>query len=267
MIFPDYFADVAKEMRLRSASIRRDFASHRPSAGRNREDLVARFLEEHLPKQFFVDNGLLISPSGYFSNQADVVVVDHLRNAPLHGSRPEKLWPIEAAYALFEVKTHLSPDDMADAVQKCRRFKTLERQFLLAPGGPRNRESIFVLWAYDSPTPTTAKANLIAALAGVPRAEQPDFVIVPDRFVARGGEYLELARLGQPESPHRRALRGKHGPNLSALLPEVVEMDDLGENSLTAWYIWFDSWLRHAGPRLCDPIRYLPPDKTWGQKV
>lgn len=266
-ILPDYFADVAKQMRLQSEVIRRDFASHRPSAGRNREDLVAGFLTEHLPKQFFVDGGLLITPSGYFSSQADLVVVDHLRNSPLHASRPEKLWPVEATYALFEIKTHLSPSDIADAVTKCRRFKMLERQFLATPEGPRNRESLFVLWAYDSPTPTTAKANLIAALAGVPRSEQPDFVIVPDRFVALGGEYLLLSKLGQPDSPYRRALQDQHGSDLSALLPETLEVNDLGENSLAAWYIWFDSWLRHAGPRLCDPVRYLPMDKIWGHRV
>jgi hypothetical protein len=214
MIIPDYFADVAKEMRLRSASIRRDFSVHRPSAGRNRENLVATFLREHLPKQFHVDNGLLISPSGYFSSQADLIVVDHLRNAPLHASSPEKLWPVEAAYALFEIKTSLSPADIGDAIEKCRRFKALDREFLQTAQGPNIRSSLFVLWAYESPAVATVKNNLIAALAGVPRSEQPDFVIVPDRLVVRAGEYLELCRLGQPNSPARRALLEQHGPDL-----------------------------------------------------
>jgi hypothetical protein len=266
-ILPDYFADVAKEMRLRSASIKRDFASHRPSGGRNREDLVARFLEEHLPKQFGVDTGLLISPSGCFSSQVDLVVVDHLRNAPLHASRPEKLWPIESAYVLFEVKTQLTPTNIADAVKKCRRFKTLDRQFLVGRDEPRTRDSLFVLWAYESPATTTAKDNLKAALSGVPRNEHPDFVIIPDRLVARGGSYLEISRLGQPASPYRTELHSKHGSDLSALMPEDVEVDDFGENSLAAWYVWLDSWLRHAGPRASDPLRYLPPVKNWGKRV
>lgn len=266
-ILPDYFVDVANELRLRSDSIRRDFATHRPSAGRNREDLVARFLDDHLPKQFLVQSGLLISSTGYFSNQADLIIVDHLRNAPLHAASPEKLWPVEAAYAMFEVKTHLSPSDIADAVKKCRSFKKLERQFLQTPEGPRNSDSLFVLWAYESSAPATAKANLSEALAQVPRQEQPDLVVVPHRLVARAGSYLELSRLGHPESPYRRELQEIHGADLSALLPEIVEVDDLGENSLTVWLVGFDSWLRHAGPRLCDPGRYLPPEKIWGTKV
>jgi hypothetical protein len=265
--FPEYFADVAREMRVRSASIRRDFATHRGSAGRNREDLVAQFLSEHLPTRFKIDTGLVISPAGYFSNQADLVVTDQLRNAPLHASRPEKLWPVESVYALLEVKTQLSPTEIRDSLAKCRRFKTLDRQFLISAEAPANQSSLFVLWAYDAPAALTAKANLIEALSSVPVNERPDLVVVPDRFVVRCGEYLELSALGQPESPYRRALHQQHGPDLSKLVPECVDVYDLGENSLTAWFVWFDSWLRHAGHRSCDPIRYLPPDVSWGKQV
>jgi hypothetical protein len=229
--------------------------------------LVQTFLRDHLPGQFQVDKGLLIAPNGYFSNEADLLVVDHLRNSPLHASRPERLWPVEAAYALLEIKTQLSPRDIADGVHKCRRFKTLQRNYLVGPDQPRIKSSLFVLWAYDSPATETAKSNLAEAIAEIPRAEQPDFVVVPDGFVARSGEYLELSRLGQPGSAHRERLHQVHGPDLGSLLPEPLEVYALEDNSLAAWYIWFDSWLRHAGPRLCDPLCYLEPQKIWGRKV
>lgn len=269
MDLPTYFADVAKVMRLRSAAIRRDFASHRPTAGKNREDLVQAFLIDHLPAQFLVTSGLLIDNKGYFSNQADLMIVDHLRNAPLHGSGAEKLWPVESAYALFEVKTLLSPSEIEDAVAKCRRFKTLNREFLEVPDGERQRlkSSLFVLWAYDSPKAETVRSNLLTALSGVPRSEQPDFVVVPSMLVASGGEYLELGRIGQPDSLFRQQLHEKHGPDLSMLLPDPFDLYDLGENSLAAWYVWLDSWLRRAGPRLNDPVTYLPAEKTWGRVV
>ena len=182
MIFPDYFSDVAKEMRLRSKMIRRDFAIHRPSAGANREQLVKDFLVEHLPKRFIVDTGFLITPSGQFSKQADILVLDGLSNAPLHTSQPNRLWPAESAYALVEVKTKLSPSDITDSVAKCRRFKTLEKKFLKIREDQRISTSLFVLWAYDSPAPSTVKKNLLKAIGSVPIAEQPDFVIVPDRL-------------------------------------------------------------------------------------
>ena len=267
MTLPEYFADVAKEMRAKSAAIRRDFASHRLSAGENRQDLVERFLVEHLPKRFGVSTGLVISHDGLFSNQADLVVVDDQNNAPLYAEARNKLWPVEAVYALIEVKTSLTPSDLSDAIAKGRRFKALKRNFCQGGALQQNADSLFVVWAFDSPSPSVFKTNVLRALTGVPRPEQPDFFVVPDRLVARSGGYLELSKLGQPGSPHRRELEGRYGGNLVSLLPDAAEVDDLGENSLLSWYVWFDSWLRQSSSRLTDPLKYLPPGQVFGQRM
>ena len=254
-------------MSCKSKAIRRDFASHRSSAGTNREELVERFLVEHLPKRFGVSTGLIISHEGRFSNQADLVVVDDQNNAPLYSNSPNKLWPVEAVYALIEVKTQLNPRDMTDAISKGRRFKSLRRAYCETRSPQQIQESLFVIWSFESPCPQTLKANFIEALSEVPRAEQPDLVVVPDRLVARSGSYLELARLGQPDSPYRRNLHSQYGADLSSLLLDSVEVSDLGTNSLLAWYVWFDSWLRQAGTRFSNPIDYLPEGRNWGKDV
>src|ERR1022692_2002382 len=141
MTLPEYLADVAKAMQVRSESIRRDFAAHRPSDGGNLENLVREFLVEHLPKRFSVDTGLVISSEGRFSNQADLIVADGLRNAPLYPRDPNKLWPVEAVYALLEAKAYLSPTELADAVKKGRRFKTLKRSLLETAEPPETTSS------------------------------------------------------------------------------------------------------------------------------
>jgi len=266
VVLPDYLADVAKEMRAKSTSIRRDFATHRLSAGENREDLVERFLVEHLPQRFGVSSGMVISHNGAFSNQADLVVVDALNNAPLYGASRNKLWPIEAVYSLIEVKTSLSPSELKDSIAKGRRFKTLPRRYCEGGQGQRVTDSLFVIWAFDCPSPETIKDNISAALAGVPSNQQPDFVVVPDRVLATGGSYLETSKLGQPGSPYRTQLHHQHGPDLSSLLPTMQVMD-LGENSLLVWYLWFDSWLRQAGSRLTTPTAYIPADRIYGNLV
>lgn len=265
MALSEYLADVAREMRAKSAAIRRDFASHHLSAGENREDLVERFLSDHLPKRFGVSTGLVISHDGLFSNQADLVVVDDQNNAPLYGTTRNKLWPVEAVYALIEVKTTLTPSALSDAITKGRRFKSLQRRYCDSGTPQRISDSLFVIWAFDSPSPSVVKANILEALSEVPRSEKPDLIVVPDRVVVRSGSYLELSRLGQVGSPQRLQLEALHGGNLSQLLTELVEVGDLGENSLLAWYIWFDSWLRQAGTRLTNPVAYLPPDQIFGQ--
>ena len=179
MSFPEYFADVTQQLRIQSTTIRRDFASHRGSAGANREDLVHKFLSAHLPSRFGVDTGLLICRDGQFSKQADLIIVDSLNNAPLHGSSPNRLWPIEAVYALIEVKTVLTPTEITDAIEKCRRFKALNRSFVeTREWNQPLQESLFVLWAYDSASPQTTKQNLLKAIQEIPRREQPDLIIV-----------------------------------------------------------------------------------------
>lgn len=267
MVLPDYLADVAKEMRAKSASIRRDFASHRLSAGENREDLVATFLRGHLPQRFGVGSGLVISGAGLFSNQADLLITDAFNNSPLYGSSSHQLWPAEAVYSLIEVKTTLNLPEIKDSIAKGRRFKALQRQFTDAGNGQRIRDSLFVIWAFDCPSIETLKANIESELASVPRQEQPDFVVVPDRVVAQSGSYLELTVLGQSGSAHRAALHSAHGANLSSLLPQPLRVYDMGENALLAWYVWFDSWLRQAGVRLTTPMAYLPPERMYGRLV
>ncbi len=267
MILPEYLSDVARDMRSKSVAIRRDFASHRLSAGENREDIVAEFLEHHLPRKFGVSSGMVISHDGVFSNQADLVVVDELNNAPLYGFTRNKLWPAEAVYALIEVKTTLHPAELTDAIAKGRRFKSLKRRFCEAGQVQRIVDSLFVIWAFDAAAPSTVKANLLAALADVPRSEQPDLIVVPDSFVARAGSYLEISKVGQAGSSCRNQLHSQHGIDLELLFPEPVEFCELGENALMAWYVWFDSWLRQAGSRLTDPVAYLPPDQIFGRIV
>lgn len=270
-VLPEYLADVTREMAFKSASIRRDFAHHRLSAGEHREDLVKNFLQGHLPKRFGVSSGFAISTEGMFSSEADLLVVDHQNNAPLYPHNRKSLWPVEAIYALIEVKTYLSRTELKNAISKGRKFKSLQRQFCQVFEQPsqtqRIEDSLFVIWAFEAPDPQKLKSNLIELLSNVSVNEQPDFIIVPERLVAQSGSYRELAELGQPGSDHRRKLEEQYGQDLSGVLPEPVQVYDFGENALSAWYIWFDSWLRRAGDRFTDPILYLPPDKIWGNRV
>ena len=269
MVFPDYLGDVAQEMARKSEAIRRDFGRHRQSAGDNREDLVGDLLRGILPKRFGISTGLIFSGTGMFSNQADLIVVDELNNAPLYPDKSNQLWPVEAVYALIEVKTHLNPSDIDDSVRKGRNFKSLTRRFSDDHESQSRKidDSLFIIWAFESPEAVTVKKNLTEALSTVPVDEQPDFIIVPDRLVVQAGQYRRVARLGQPNSEYRRNLEAQHGQDLSSMLGQHAEVYDLRENSLMAWYVWCDSWLRRAGPRVTNPLSYLPSGKQWGTVV
>lgn len=262
----DYYANMAAQMQAASNGLAQHFATHRPSSGANKEKIVADFLSKHLPSKFGIETGLLITSNGEFSNQADVIIVDHSYNAPLYGSYDSRLWPVESAFALVEVKSNLSPKELSDSVKKCVKFKKLERKFG-DPTLPRISESLFVIFGFSSAEPKRLKTNIEAAIKDVPPEERPDLIIVLNKVVACCGQYLELTKLGQATSPYRTALMIQQGgPDLSSLLSNV-EVLSLGENSLLVGLIYLDSWLRHAGSRQFDPINYLPLDMVFGQLV
>ena len=193
-----------------------------------------------------------------FSREADLVVYDRPNNSPLYPEAEKKLWPVEGIYALIEVKTQLSPRDLQNAVEKVRKFKRLQRKFMVTKSGQYITDSLAIIWSFNSSEPSTFKGDLLKVLASVPAGERPDFVVVPDSIVAKSGQYLELSRLGQENSIHRKQHQAQYGTDLSPLLPDIAEVDDLGQNALHVWYVWFDSWLRQAGHRFPNPIEYLP---------
>lgn len=267
MDVPKYFADIAQELERKSQAIRRDFASHRGASGSNRESLIAEVLRAYLPQDLGIDTGLITSADGQFSNQADLIITGSSWNTPLYPTGPNRIWLVESVYVLIEVKTSLNTTELADAINKCRRFKSLPRHFSDAPVIPQIKESLFVIWSYESPSSETLKANLRNALSSVPVEEQPDFVIVPGQLVATSGHYRELSTLGYPNSDYRRELQGKYGPCLERLDFDPIQLMECKHDSLLVWLIWILSWLKRAGPRNSELFAYLPPDKVWGRKL
>lgn len=266
MSLPNYFADASKHLQHELERIRRFFASHKPTAGENREGLVAEFLKQHLPGRFAVSSGLVLSSEGQFSNQADVLITDGVFNAPLFQNQSQPLWLIEAVYALLEVKTLFSPTTFADSLSKCVRFKKLVRRFsdlrhqLIA-------ESLFVLWAFEGPSPEIVKKTMLEQIKDVPRELHPDFVVIPGLLVARGGHYFELSKLGQPGSSHRNQLLQRVGGDVSSILGQGLEVGGVGEHALLVFLIWFSSWLQAAGERGAPLQQYLPEGSVYGKLV
>lgn len=266
MTIDEYFSQVSMEMQQQSNRIRESFKSHRPTAGTNREALIAKFMEKHLPKSFGVGSGLVMSAEGIFSNQADIVIYDQLLNSPLHADLPENLFTVESVYGLVEAKTNLTPSELSDSISKCRRFKGLERQFLPGPSVPKIKDSLFIIFAFKAAKPKKVKETLLEVISDVPVAERPDFIVVPGSFVVHAGQYFELAKIGQPESSHRKSIERKDTAALEALKGEGLAFYDLGDDSLMMFFIWLTSWLQYAGSRTVPLFSYLP-DRTWGRLV
>jgi hypothetical protein len=264
-LLQQYFDELSADLNRSSEQIRLFFKTHAPSAGSNREDLVANLLKDHIFPQTGVGSGLVMSASGEFSNQSDVVLYDQFSNGPLFRRSPVPIWLLEAVFGVIEVKTQLTPTAISDSVIKCRKFKNLQRHYDDSFGRQKIIDHLFIIWSFEAPKNSTFKRNLMTALTDVPHDEQPDFIIVPGRFLVRGGQYFDLSENGQIGSVYYKNRLAAVDGDPSKLLVEQFEMLDLGGNALSVFLYWLNSWLYAAGPRKPDILKYYNIS-NWGQK-
>jgi len=267
MTIEKYFGDIALELKRQSERLKIGFSTHALSAGENREDIVGNFLKEYLPKAFGIDTGIILSTEGEFSNQADLVIVDHLNNAPLYPTSKNRLWLVESVYSLIEVKTTLSPSELDNAIVKCKRFKRLKRVFQTVPCLPKIQESLFILWGFNGPQPKTLKENIVKCLLNVMVEEQPDFIIIPDSILVSAGCYRRLSKFGMPGSAYQNSILERFPGKSYLEIFEPYEFMVLKENSLLAWLVWLTSWLKGAGPRSAPLEAYLERSGIIGEII
>lgn len=265
MYIHPYFSDIADGLNRGSNQIREYYKTHNPSAGENREDLVADFLSHYLPPVFAIDTGLILSSNGRLANQADILIYDKTYNFPLFPQSSNKFWLIESVYALIEVKTRLETNEIRDAITKCRNFKTLPRYYSTNPKPPISQDSLCIIWGFEGPKPETVLSNIRDLLKDVPVAEQPDIIIIPNSLVITAGSYRQ-AIISQKPSRVRYTMTDSQGRKRE-FSQEPIAGWQLGNNALLASLIWITEWLKNAGNRSPMLSMYIDPEAILGQEI
>lgn len=246
----EHFASATRHLNARARSAR-------DSGGRDGA-VLTELIRPHLPALATIDAARVTSRAGDLSDGPELVIVDGRSNPTLFPGYGERLRLLESVYAQLDVRARLEPEALADAMEKCRRFKSLPREFADVPSLPKVRESLYVLWAWECDDADAVRDQLQAAVSDVPRTQQPDFVLVPDRLVVTGGSYLELVKFGRPGNAYRRRQEEALGQSAESYLAEhPVEVWDTGSDTLLVWLAWLTSWLRAAGGRSAPLESYL----------
>ena len=108
---------------------------HKGLRGNERAAALREFLASHLPAVFEVGNGEAIDFRDSRSGELDLFVYDRATAAALQTSHESALVPAEALYAVIEVKTTLSQNELdtsAIAAGKVRRLKPFKQDFVAA---------------------------------------------------------------------------------------------------------------------------------------
>jgi hypothetical protein len=109
---------------------------HRGIRGDERADALAQLLRQHLPKDFSIGKGEAIDYLDSRTGQLDLVIYDSATAAPLLTAGENLLLPAEALYAVIEVKSVLTQDELdacALAASKVRGLKPYKHKFSPTP--------------------------------------------------------------------------------------------------------------------------------------
>lgn len=158
--------------------------------GGEAEDIVRRFLNDHLPKRFAADTGLVVDDEGGVSLQCDVIVYD-ASNSPVYRRGPRVLiLPSDNVAAVLEVKSTLNKAELEDAAKKIASVKRLKRSPVTNVDQPATFGSLImtrtmgVVFAYDAATSLeTLGENLSEINGSYPADQWIDMVVVLDKGV------------------------------------------------------------------------------------
>lgn len=167
-ILSEHFRSV--KTRLLEYSKHFDIADHGDIKGYGREALVQEFLKTHLPDQVNYLTGEIIDPDDHRSGQIDIILQSSNQpKIPLVGNL--HLAFIDSVIAALEVKSNLTTQHLAAALDHCKKIKALKRTKKLANRNATTLESVpYVIFAFKGPRKQTlldalneyAEANGIA---------------------------------------------------------------------------------------------------------
>ena len=108
------FANVLKqaEQKLLIEAAAAENFDHRGLKGSERAVALADFLEKHLPGVFGVGRGEALDYRDNRTGELDIFVYDKATAAPIQASNESMLIPAEAIYAVIEVKSVLTQDEL-----------------------------------------------------------------------------------------------------------------------------------------------------------
>lgn len=145
LIAKDYFKNQAKILQV---DYEGSGTPHPGDTGTNREDILAKWLEKHLPRSTTPERGgQIIDSTGHITGQVDVVLYND--SAPRFGGYPKSYFFAEGVIAAIQVKSKFTSSAMAsavdnlDTVKKCALKQTKSVSFTLGEPSENIMTGIF----------------------------------------------------------------------------------------------------------------------------
>ena len=161
---------------------------HYAERGGEAEDILIKFLNDHLPKRYAATSGFVIDSSNDISKQVDVIVYDAINSPVFRKDERVMILPSDNVAVAIEVKTNLNKEELVDAAQKISRVKSLKKSPISNVDQQVTMTEVVVtkttgiVFAYSSTTTLETLANNLADInKDIPFNEWIDEIIVLDK--------------------------------------------------------------------------------------
>jgi|GEM_PF-1840623 len=121
----NYFFLLSQEFDLRIKQAKEFIKNHNPSLGAINEEILRKFLKDHLPKWVEVAQGFILSKDGILSTQCDIIIYNSHFYAPLYRVNDLVIVSPESVIHVIEVKTKINQRMLHEQFPKFRTIKTI----------------------------------------------------------------------------------------------------------------------------------------------
>lgn len=161
---------------------------HYAERGAEAQEILIKFLNNHLPKRYAASTGIIIDNQNNISPQVDVIIYDAVNSPVYRKDERIMILPSDNAAVAIEVKSSLSKKELEDAGQKIKKVKNLKKTSItnvdqeVTKSGLVITQTLGVVFAYTSSTSLeTLAENLVDINKSIEAHCWIDLIIVLDK--------------------------------------------------------------------------------------
>lgn len=153
----EVFDSISEKMRIDFQQVT-SMISHPGEKGSSRENALKNYLRPHIPDKFEFSEGIIVDSHDQQSCQIDMIIHDKIATPFLLDTSMKRVIPIESVYAIIEVKSTLTKDELRKSIKNVQSVRSLTKNTLNGQASP----TLGFVFAYttDSSLETVYK-NLI----------------------------------------------------------------------------------------------------------
>ena len=168
ILIKEVFESISEKMQNDFENVTK-LVSHPGIKGTARENALMKYLRPHIPDKFEFSDGIIIDSFDHQSRQVDVIIHDKITTPFLQDRDLANIIPIESVYAVIEVKSMLSKDELTKCVENIKSVRSLTKNTITGQISP----TLGFVFAYDSDsTLETIYKNFLEISKDIPTEQQ-----------------------------------------------------------------------------------------------